>query len=48
LVGGGQNVDDKERLKRWTCDLCSKRYVVPDLARMCEEKHLQSEYDEKG
>jgi len=37
-------MDDKERLERWTCQLCRKIYVVPDLARMCEEKHLEDEY----
>jgi hypothetical protein len=37
-------VDDAERIKRYTCALCDKRYVVPDLARMCEEKHLESDY----
>jgi len=39
LVAGGRSVDDKERLKRWTCAVCGQRFVVPDLARMCEEKH---------
>jgi len=32
-------VDDKDRLKQWTCSVCGKRWVVPDLARMCEKKH---------
>jgi hypothetical protein len=37
-------MDDRERRERWTCQLCRKVYVVPDLARMCEEKHLEDEY----
>ena len=39
------HMDDRERLERWTCQLCRKVYVVPDLARMCEEKHLEEEYN---
>jgi hypothetical protein len=35
---------EEERIKPWLCDLCKKRYVVPDLARMCEQKHLEKEY----
>jgi hypothetical protein len=35
---------DEERIKPWLCALCKKRYVVPDLARMCEQKHLEKEY----
>jgi transposase-like protein len=38
-------MNDAERIKRYTCALCGKRWVVPDLARLCEEKHLQSEYE---
>ena len=36
-------MDDAERIKRYTCALCGKRFVVPDLARGCEDKHFDSE-----
>lgn len=35
-------MESKEFLARYTCALCNKRYVVPDLARMCEKKHLEN------
>ena len=35
-------MDDKERLKRYTCEFCGKIYVVPQLARDCEIKCLDS------
>lgn len=25
---------------QYSCELCSTRYVVPSLARECEDKHL--------
>lgn len=25
----------------WFCQLCDKKYVVPALARACEEKHFR-------
>jgi hypothetical protein len=25
----------------WICDWCKKHYVVPQLARDCEDKHLK-------
>jgi len=31
---------DDERIALYTCALCGKRFVVPDLARGCEEKHF--------
>ena len=34
-------MDDKERRERWICQICRKVYVVPDLARDCEERHLE-------
>jgi len=37
-------VEDAVRIQLWTCDICKKRWVVPDLARMCEDKHLEEEY----
>jgi hypothetical protein len=43
--GAYLRMDDAERIKRWICALCGKRYVVTSLARDCEEKHLQSEYE---
>jgi len=36
-------MDDAARIARYTCEICSKRYVVPDLARMCEEKHIMGD-----
>jgi len=30
---------------RWECAICGKTFVVPSLARSCEEKHLESEHD---
>jgi hypothetical protein len=39
-----RGMDERERLERWICQICRKRYVVPDLARGCEEKHLEEEY----
>jgi len=30
---------------RWSCGFCGKAFVVPSLARDCEEKHL--DYTEK-
>jgi len=41
-------MDDKERIERWICQICRKRYVVTGLARDCEEKHLEEEYGVKG
>ena len=38
-------MNDVDRVKRWTCALCGKLYVVPELARVCEEKHL--DYQDK-
>jgi hypothetical protein len=35
-------MSDAERIARWTCAICDKVYVVPDLARGCEEKHMAS------
>ena len=43
-IGGelyNQIMDDKERLKQWTCCFCGKRYVVSGLARDCEIKCLE-------
>ena len=36
-------MDDKERIKRWTCEFCGKIYVVTGLARDCEMKHLEED-----
>jgi len=30
---------------RFACELCNKVYVVASLARWCEQKHLESDYD---
>jgi len=43
--GAYLNMNDAERIERWTCALCRKRFVVPDLARQCEQKHLELEYE---
>jgi transposase-like protein len=36
-------MDDAQRLARYTCEFCKKRFVVPDLARLCEDKHMMEE-----
>jgi hypothetical protein len=28
---------------RWRCRLCDKHYVVPILARDCEDRHMKEE-----
>jgi len=33
-------MNDAERRRRYTCAFCEKVFVVPELARSCEEKHL--------
>jgi transposase-like protein len=45
VYGHNMSVESKEFLARYTCAICNKRFVVPDLARGCEEKHLQKEYN---
>lgn len=30
---------------QWTCDWCKQWWVVPGLARACEEKHLREAVD---
>jgi hypothetical protein len=29
--------------QQWTCAICDKVYVVATMARLCEEKHLDTE-----
>jgi hypothetical protein len=36
-------MESAEFLARYTCELCGKRYVVPDLARGCENKHIEED-----
>lgn len=36
-------MDDAKKIARYTCEFCKKRFVVPDLARGCEEKHMMEE-----
>jgi hypothetical protein len=36
------NKNDKEYYDQWKCKTCGKMYVVPDLARQCEQKHAKS------
>jgi hypothetical protein len=36
---------DADRIRRYTCALCDRRFVVPDLARSCEEKHLDLDHE---
>lgn len=28
------------RLSQWQCEICGMTYVVPSLARQCEDDHL--------
>jgi len=38
-LGRGANVDDYSR--SYQCQFCGKVYVVPSLARWCEQRHLR-------
>ena len=33
-------MSDAQRMQQWTCAICNNIYVVPSLARDCEDKHL--------
>lgn len=38
-------MDNAQRIALYTCQICNKRFVVPDLARGCEDKHeAQNDY----
>lgn len=26
----------------WECEFCNRKYVIPDLARQCEDRHLDA------